>query len=93
MEAQLSQQKPILDMLMQRYKIGDGDLSKLSAAIENDDAYWSEAAEEAGMSVEQYKQFQKLQRENLALRQAQRSGRVSRPPSSSFRNGTARPSR
>ena len=72
LEAQLSQQKPILDMLMQRYKIGDGDLSKLSAAIENDDAYWSEAAEEAGMSVEQYKQFQKLQRENLALRQAQR---------------------
>ena len=71
LEAQLSQQKPILDMLMQRYKIGDGDLSKLSAAIENDDAYWSEAAEEAGMSVEQYKQFQKLQRENLALRQAQ----------------------
>ena len=70
LEAQLSQQKPILDMLMQRYKIGDGDLSKLSAAIENDDAYWSEAAEEAGMSVEQYKQFQKLQRENLALRQA-----------------------
>ena len=72
LEAQLSQQKPILDMLMQRYKIGDGDLGKLSAAIENDDAYWSEAAEEAGMSVEQYKQFQKLQRENQALRQAQR---------------------
>lgn len=72
LEAQLSQQKPILDMLMQRYKIGDGDLGKLTQAIENDDAYWSEAAEEAGMSVEQYKQFQKLQRENLALRQAQR---------------------
>ena len=72
LEAQLSQQKPILDMLMQRYKIGDGDLSKLTQAIENDNAYWSQAAEEAGMSVEQYKQFQKLQRENLALRQAQR---------------------
>ena len=72
LETQLSQQKPILDMLMQRYKIGDGDLSKLSAAIENDDAYWSEAAEEAGMSVEQYKQFQKLQRENAQLLQAQR---------------------
>ena len=35
-------------------------------------AYWSEAAEEAGMSVEQYKQFQKLQRENQALLDEQR---------------------
>ena len=72
LEAQLSQQKPILDMLMQRYKIADGDLGKLTQAIENDNAYWSQAAEEAGMSVEQYKQFQKLQRENAQLIQAQR---------------------
>lgn len=72
LETQLSQQKPILDMLMQRYKIADGDLAKLTQAIENDNAYWSQAAEEAGMSVEQYKQFQKLQRENAQLLQAQR---------------------
>ena len=72
LETQLSQQKPILDMLMQRYKISDGDLGKLTQAIENDNAYWSQAAEEAGMSVEQYKQFQKLQRENAQLLQAQR---------------------
>lgn len=72
MERQLSSHQPILDLLMQRYQISDGDLSKLTEAIENDDAYWSEAAEEAGMSVEQYKTFQKLQRENEALRNAQR---------------------
>ena len=72
LETQLSQQKPVLDMLMQRYKIADGDLGKLTQAIENDNAYWSQAAEEAGMSVEQYKQFQKLQRENAQLIQAQR---------------------
>lgn len=64
--------QPVIDMLMQRYQIGDGDMGKLSQAIENDDAYWSEAAEEAGMSVEQYKQFQKLQRENEALLRQQR---------------------
>ena len=72
LETQLSQQKPMLDMLMQRYKIAAGDLGKLTQAIENDNAYWSQAAEEAGMSVEQYKQFQKLQRENAQLLQAQR---------------------
>ena len=72
LERQAARQQPVIDMLMQRYKIADGDLGKLAAAIEDDSAYWSEAAEEAGMSVEQYKQFQKLQRENAALLQAQR---------------------
>lgn len=57
----------VMDLLMQRYKITDGDVAKLTAAVENDTAYWSQAAEEAGMSVEQYKQFQKLQRDNAAL--------------------------
>lgn len=72
LEERAAKQQPVIDMLMQRYKIADGDLGKLAAAVENDNAYWSEAAEEAGMSVEQYKQFQKLQRENDALLRAQR---------------------
>lgn len=72
LEERAAKQQPVIDMLMQRYKIADGDLGKLAAAVENDNAYWSEAAEEAGMSVEQYKQFQKLQRENAALLRDQR---------------------
>ncbi len=67
LEQQATRNQPLIDMLMQRYKISDGDISKLTAAIENDDAYWLDAAEEAGLSVEQYKQLQKLQRENAAL--------------------------
>ena len=70
LEQQVARQQPVIDMLMQRYKITDGDLGKLAQAVENDNAYWSEAAEEAGMSVDQYKQFQKLQRENEELRRA-----------------------
>ena len=72
LEQQVSRAQPVIDMLMQRYKITDGDMGKLTQAVENDDAYWSEAAEEAGMSVEQYKQFQRLKRENDALLRAQR---------------------
>ena len=72
LEERAAKQQPVIDMLMQRYKIADGDLGKLAAAVENDNAYWSEAAEEAGMSVEQYKQFQRLKRENDALLRAQR---------------------
>ena len=52
LEQQVGQYQPVIDMLMQRYQIGDGDMGKLS--------------------VEQYKQFQKLQRENEALLRQQR---------------------
>jgi len=69
---QLAQNQPVIDMLMQRYNVKDGDISKLTAAIENDDAYWSEAADEAGMTVDQYKQMQKLERENAELLRARR---------------------
>ncbi len=44
----------------------------LAQAIEDDDVYWSDAAEEAGMTVEQYKQFQRLQRENAQLIEQER---------------------
>lgn len=64
MEQSLAAQKPILDMLMQKYGIGDGDVAKLQEAIEQDDSYWENAAEEAGLTVEQYKAMQKLEREN-----------------------------
>lgn len=68
MEQSLTDQKPILDMLMQRYKIADGDMGKLQKAIEEDNTYWQEAADEQGLTVEQYKAMQKLERENAELR-------------------------
>lgn len=63
----LGQMQPIIDIMAQKYQIGDNDLSKLVQAIENDDATWSDAAEEAGMTVEQYKQFLRLRLENDRL--------------------------
>lgn len=69
---QVGQMQPIIDLLAQKYQIGDNDLAKLAQAIEDDDVYWSAAAEEAGMTVEQYKQFQKLQRENAQLIEQER---------------------
>lgn len=72
-------QQPLIDMLMQKYKVDD--VAKLMTAVENDNAYWSEAAEEAGMSIEQYKEFQRMQRENEAFRkerQAQQAQQAQR---------------
>lgn len=62
--------QPIIDTLAERYGITDGNMQALSDKINNDTAYWSEAAEEAGMSVEQYKEIQRLRRENKALTDA-----------------------
>ena len=55
-------------MLLQRYNIGDGDMGKLQKALEADKSYWEGAAEEAGLTVEQYQAMQKLERENAELK-------------------------
>jgi len=72
MEQSLNAQKPIMDILMQRYNIADGDVAKLQTAIEQDNIYWEDAAEEAGLTVEQYKAMKKLERENAELQQMRR---------------------
>lgn len=72
LQERLDRNQPVLDLLAQRYGVTDGDPAKLARAIESDHAYWSEAAAEAGMSVEQFRQMKKLERENAALKQAQR---------------------
>ena len=64
---QVSKMQPIIDLLNQKYQVEGGDMAKLMEAVESDEVYWADAAEEAGMTVEQYKKFQKLQRENAQL--------------------------
>jgi hypothetical protein len=67
METSLAAQQPIIDMMMQRYNITDGDVAKLQTALESDNAYWEGLAEEAGLTVQQYMSMKKLERENAEL--------------------------
>jgi hypothetical protein len=69
METSLAAQKPIIDLLAQRYNITDGDMAKLQTAIEEDNSYWEAVAEEAGLTVEQFKAMQKLKRESAELQE------------------------
>lgn len=69
----IAAQQPILDALAQRYGVQPGDLAALQNAVNSDNSMWEQAAEEAGMSVEQYRQYQQLQRENQQLREAQQN--------------------
>ena len=64
MEKSLADQQPIMDRLAQRYNITDGNASKILAAIEEDTSFWEGVAEEAGLTVEQYKAMKKLEQEN-----------------------------
>lgn len=70
LQEQLAQYQPVMDMLMQRYNVED--VKKLGEAIENDSTYWEAAAERAGMDVEQYKKYAKLQSQNAQLLREQR---------------------
>jgi len=67
----LAAQAPIIEQLSQKYGIQGNDLNALRAAIDNDDAMWAAQAEESGMSVEQYKQVLRIERENAELRRNQ----------------------
>ncbi len=68
-EATLKKQGEVLQTLMDRYKVTDID--SLSSAIESDDTMWEDAADEAGMTVKQYKELQKLKRQNAEYQQMQ----------------------
>lgn len=64
LEAKLGEYQPLIDLMMDRYGVANGDLGQLQRAIESDETYWEAAAEDAGMSTEQYKAFAQMKRES-----------------------------
>ena len=66
MEADLAAQKPILDMLKNRY--GVEDTADVLKALTEDTEYWESIAEAKGMTVEQYHAVEKLKQENAELK-------------------------
>ena len=77
MRQRMEQMQKAIDIVAQRYGVEDGDLQKITSALENDDRAIREQADEAGMTVDQFKEFQRLQRENKAF-QAQQKNEIER---------------
>ena len=73
LENTLKSQQEVITLLQGKYKTADGDIKGLIDAINADDSMWSDAAFEAGMTVDQYKEFQRLNRQNAELIQAERT--------------------
>lgn len=58
---------PMLDMLAGKYGVKADDIEGLKKAIENDDSYYEAEALDKGVTVEQLKEFKRVERENAEL--------------------------
>ena len=72
LQENLDKQRPVLDMLLTKYNISNNDMDALTRAIEQDDSYWADLADAAGMSVSQYKDFNRMRVENQKLQEFQK---------------------
>ena len=59
---------PTLETLAKKYGVDPADIEALNKAIEEDDSFFEEEALNRGLSVEQYKEIRKMERENAQLR-------------------------
>ena len=65
--------KPIVDLLAQRYGIADGDVSKIAEALGKDNDIWQRQADDAGMDVNQFREYKRMERESAMFRQMQQT--------------------
>ena len=70
LKAQAERYSPLLDTLAEVYHVEDKDPDKLLAALESDTALFEAEAEKRGMSVNQYREVRKIERQNAELRRA-----------------------
>jgi hypothetical protein len=62
--------KPLMELLAGKYGVDAGDLSALLKAAEEDESYYEEEAAQKGLSVQQLKDFKRMERENAQLKAA-----------------------
>lgn len=73
LEARLESHKPLMELLMQRHGITDGDMTKLYNAVADADPTLEKRAEDNGMTVEQQRDRDRLERELNRLRKAEQA--------------------
>ena len=62
--------KPLMELLAGKYGVDAGDMSAILKAAEADESYYEAEAAEKGLSVQQLKDFKRMERENAQLRAA-----------------------
>lgn len=78
-DQKIADAQPIIDALMRHYGVQDGDMAKLRAAFDGDEALgtvlYEQEAESMGMSVEQYRKYLQMQQENEQLKRQEEARR------------------
>lgn len=69
---------PTLGLLAQRYGVDPGDIAALSKAIEEDNSYYETEAAARGISVEELKRIEKLERDSAMLKNMEREQEAKR---------------
>lgn len=62
LQKQIAETQPLLDLLASRYNV-QGNVGDILRAVENDKHYLEAAADEAGMTVDQYRELEDLKRQ------------------------------
>lgn len=70
LQNQNAKMQPIIDMMSRKYGVDATDIDALTKAIQADDSIFQDEAAKHGMSVEQYKEYRKIESENENLRKA-----------------------
>lgn len=68
LESRMTAMEPMLEALASKYGVDTQDTEKLMKAIEDDDSYFEDEAERRGLTVEQLKEFKRMERENAEFR-------------------------
>lgn len=71
LEASNGRMQQVMDMLAARYGVDASDSDAVMQAINEDEGFYEEAAQREGLTVAQYKEMSRLQRENETFRQQQ----------------------
>lgn len=66
-EDKLTQVAPILDALASKYGVQADDIASIAKYVSEDDAMYEDAAMEAGMTVDQFKEYSRVMAENQRL--------------------------
>lgn len=69
LESQVESSKPVLSILAQKYGVDGDDSAALLKAIEEDDSYYEAEAEKRGLTVQQLKEWNRMERENAELKE------------------------
>lgn len=68
LEKRATEYGELADVLAAKYGVESADANAIMKAIEEDRGFYQDAAERAGMTVEQYRENQRIMRENAQLR-------------------------